>query len=63
MSAKLINHCDVALLGSAVRAIATDPRTFFSPFCASSLIGASVGFLVMSGVNPPPWIMNPGITR
>jgi len=50
-------------LGSEVRAIATVPRVFFRPFWLSSGIGARVVFCFMSGVKPPPWIMNPSMTR
>ncbi|MNU07701.1 hypothetical protein D3C72_2534140 [compost metagenome] len=53
----------VAESGTLVRAIAMVPRSFFRPFWASSGIGGRVGFSFMSAVKPPPWIMNPGITR
>ena len=52
-----------ALSGSFVRAMATVPRELRRPFFASFLIGPWVGFSSSSGVNPPPWIMKPGITR
>ena len=46
-----------------VRAIASVPRTLLSPLVASFWIGGWVGFSTSSAVNPPPWIMNPGMTR
>ncbi len=46
-----------------VRAIAMVPRRLVRPFPASFLMGGLVGFCCMSAVNPPPWIMNPGMTR
>ena len=58
-----MKNCAVALSTTFVRAIASVPRAFLRPLPASFLIGARVGFCVMSGVKPPPWIMKPGITR
>ena len=53
----------VALSTTFVRAIASVPRSFASPFVASFRIGARVSFRCMSAVMPPPWIMKPLITR
>ena len=53
----------VAEFGTTVRAIDTVPRALLRPLRDSSGIGGRVGFCVMSGVKPPPWIMKPGITR
>ena len=39
------------------------PRSFFSPLSASFLIVSRVDFCSMPSVNPPPWIMKPGMTR
>ena len=47
----------------AFLAIAIVPRRFLSPFIDSIRIGARVSFWFMSRVKPPPWIMNPSITR
>ena len=58
-----MKNCDVALSTTPVRAIASVPAAFFRPLPASFLIGARVGFCCMSVVNPPPWIMNVGMTR
>ena len=62
-----MKNCDVAEFGSLVRAIATVPGTFSSPALlddsASMGTGGRVGFCENSGVNPPPWIMKPSITR
>ena len=46
-----------------MRAIATVPRVLRRPFVASFWIGGRVGFSASVGVNPPPWIMNPALTR
>ena len=53
----------VAESTTIVRAIAIVPRLFLSPFIASLRIGSRVAFWFMSLVKPPPWIMNPSITR
>ena len=53
----------VAEFGSIVRAIAMVPRRFLSPFMDSMAMGSRVSFWFMSRVNPPPWIMNPSMTR
>ena len=62
-----MKNCDVAELGSDVRAIAIVPGTFFKPalllIAASLTIGGLVGFWLKSVVKPPPWIMKPSITR
>jgi hypothetical protein len=59
----LMKNWAVAELGSAVRAMASVPSSFFSPFLDSIGIGARVFFCAMFGVIPPPWTMKPGITR
>ena len=53
----------VALFGSLVRAMEMVPRSLDRPVAASFWIGARVGFCFMSAVKPPPWIMNPLMTR
>jgi hypothetical protein len=53
----------VALSTTAVRAMAMVPRWLASPFPASFLMLARTGFCFISAVKPPPWIMNPLITR
>jgi hypothetical protein len=58
-----MKNCEVALCRSFVRAIASEPRRFLSPLSASFLIGAWPDLCSISPVKPPPWIMNPGITR
>ncbi|MNC88945.1 hypothetical protein D3C83_48240 [compost metagenome] len=58
-----MKNCAVAEWGSDVRAMAIVPVVFFSPFEASLRTGLRVAFCLKSGSNPPPWIMNPGITR
>ncbi len=63
LSFRLMKNWLLALWGSDVRAIATVPRSFFRPLSASFVMGAAVGFCLISSVNPPPWIMNAGITR
>jgi hypothetical protein len=50
-------------LGASRRAIATVARALRRPLLASFLIGSRPGFSLMSWVNPPPWIMKPGMTR
>ena len=58
-----MKNCDVAELGSPVRAMASVPGTFIMPAlldCSDSIaIGGFVGFCLKSGVKPPPWIMKP----
>jgi hypothetical protein len=53
-----MKNCDVAELGSLVRAIASVPGTFIMPAlldCSDSIaIGGLVGFCLKSGVKPPP---------
>jgi hypothetical protein len=63
LSFTLMKNCAVAELGSIVRAIAMVPRTLVRPLRLSSGIGARVGFSLMSGFMPPPWIMKLSITR
>ena len=63
MSLTLMKNCEVALSGSSVRAIEIVPRRLRTPLRASLRMGLSVGFSLRSGVMPPPWIMNPGMTR
>ncbi|OLB10184.1 MAG: hypothetical protein AUH10_12885 [Gammaproteobacteria bacterium 13_2_20CM_66_19] len=63
MSARFTKNCEVALLMSLVRAMESVPRRFFSPFCASLLIGARVRLFTKSAVNPPPWMTKPGTMR
>ena len=67
LSLTLMKNCAVAELGSPVRAIASVPGTFRRPAlldCSDSIgIGGFVGFCLKSGVNPPPWIMKPAMTR
>ena len=62
-----MKNCDVAELGSLVRAIAMVPGTLASPALDADSdsigIGALVGFCLKSVVKPPPWIMKPSITR
>ncbi|MNC98467.1 hypothetical protein D3C83_164300 [compost metagenome] len=58
-----MKNCEVAECGSEVRAMAMVPISFFRPLLASFLIGSRVGLWARSAVNPPPWIMKPGITR
>ena len=58
-----MKNCAVAECRSIVRAMASVPVSFFSPLVASFVTGARVFFWRMSGVRPPPWIMNPRITR
>jgi len=53
----------VAECGLGVRAIAIVPVSFLNPLAASLRTGLRAGFSLKSGSNPPPWIMNPGITR
>ncbi len=59
----LTKNCAVALLGSAVRAMATVPRSLRSLLAASFLMGARVAFSFMAASMPPPWTMNRGMTR
>ena len=63
LSTRLMKNWLVAESTTAVLAIAIVPRRFLRPFIASFMIGASVGFWFMSFVKPPPWIMNPSMTR
>ena len=62
-----MKNCDVAELGSPVRAIARVPGVFDRPALIddsdSIAIGAFVGFCLKSVVKPPPWIMKPSMTR
>ena len=58
-----MKNCEVALLGSLVRAMATVPRRLRTPLRASLRMGACVGFSFISAVIPPPWIMKRGMTR
>ena len=58
-----MKNCAVARSTTPVRAMASVPVSFLRPLAASFLIGACVGFCVMSFVKPPPWIMKPAITR
>ena len=58
-----MKNWQVALSTIMVRAIAMVPRALEPASFASFLMGSWVAFWFMSGVNPPPWIMNPGITR
>ena len=53
----------VALSTTLVRAMDRVPREFFSPLNDSFLIGSLDFFSFMPGSKPPPWIMNPGMTR
>ena len=53
----------VAESTTIVRAMAIVPRLLARPFDASFLIGTFVGFWSIAFVKPPPWIMNPSITR
>ena len=53
----------VALSTTIVRAMASVPRLLRRPLAASFLMGALVGFWRMFASKPPPWIMNPSITR
>ena len=58
-----MKNCAVALSTTPVRAMAMVPISFGTSALASFLIGSCVGFWVMSGRKPPPWIMKLGITR
>ena len=60
-----MKNCEVALLGTLVRAMATVPLSFLSPLSDSFLIGGFCPsrFSCMSAVKPPPWIMKPEMTR
>jgi hypothetical protein len=58
-----MKNCEVAESGTMVRAMASVPRTLLRPLRLSSGIGARVGFSLMSGFMPPPWIMKLSITR
>lgn len=59
----LMKNCEVAELGSAVRAIAIEPRTLSSPLRDSRGIGALVGRWFSLASKPPPWIMKFSMTR
>ena len=56
-----MKNCEVALRSASVRAMPSVPRMWLNLLVASLRIGGWVGFSTSSGVNPPPWIMNPGI--
>ena len=58
-----MKNCAVAECGAEVRAIASVYVSFFRPLLASFWIVAPVGFWLMPGSKPPPWIMKPLMTR
>ena len=58
-----MKNCAVAECGSEVRAMAIVPRLLFKRLLASFWIGAFVAFSRIPLSIPPPWIINPSITR